>query len=157
MGRIFVTIENCPNCGGTHYGSVTCPYIEKPCVVCGEGTILACSDCAIDGRGSVHVCKKAACRLEHDAKAHPPKPEPGVREKVIQLLWEKQFEGSPWQRKFHLIRPDSLEADYGTFADKIIATVRADIENCFTLTDRRQAPMRTGGIIGDPQEPPDVL
>jgi hypothetical protein len=64
--------------------------------------------------------------------------EPGVREKVIRALWEKQFEGSPWQSKFHLILPDSLEADYGTLADKIIATVRADIESCFTLTDRRQ-------------------
>src|ERR1700721_3620097 len=63
--------------------------------------------------------------------------ESGIREKAIQLLWEKQFEGSPWQGKFHLIRPDSLEADYGALADKMIATVRADIESCFTLTDRR--------------------
>jgi len=47
-----------------------------------------------------------------------------VRREVIQLLWEKQFEGSPWQSKFHLIRPDSLDADYGALADKIIATVR---------------------------------
>ena len=61
----------------------------------------------------------------------------GMRENIIKLLWEKQFEGSPWQHKFHLIRPDSLEADYGTLADKIIETVRADIESCFTLTDRR--------------------
>lgn len=64
--------------------------------------------------------------------------EPGTREKVIRALWEKQFEGSPWQSKFHLIRPDSLEADYGTLADKIIKTVRDDIEECFILTDRRQ-------------------
>jgi len=64
--------------------------------------------------------------------------EPGTREKVIRLLWEKQFEGSPWQSKFHLIRPSSLEADYGTLADKVIATVRGDIEECFELKDRRQ-------------------
>ena len=136
-----MTIIACPNCGGTHYGSLRCPYIKAPCVVCGDETIDACSDCAINsgGRESVHVCGKRECRLQHDANAHPPKPEPGMREKVIQLLWEKQFEGSPWQRKFHLIRPHSLEADYGTLADQIIATVRAEIESCFTLTDRRQA------------------
>jgi len=43
------------------------------------------------------------------------------RSTIIRLLWEKQFEGSPWESKFHLIRPESLEADYGTLADKIIA------------------------------------
>lgn len=48
-----------------------------------------------------------------------------TRETVIRLLWEKQFEGSPWSDKFHLIRPDSLEADYGTLADKIIEAVRS--------------------------------
>lgn len=63
--------------------------------------------------------------------------EPGIREAVIRMLWEKQFEGSPWQSKFHLIRPDSLNADYGALADKIIKTIRADIEECFELKDRR--------------------
>jgi hypothetical protein len=47
-----------------------------------------------------------------------------VRGEIIRLLWEKQFEGSPWSGKFHLIRPDSLEADYGTLADKIIAVTQ---------------------------------
>lgn len=64
--------------------------------------------------------------------------EPVMRERVIKILWEKQFEGSPWHDKFHLIRPDSLEGDYGALADKIIAVVRKDIEDCFILTDRRQ-------------------
>lgn len=48
------------------------------------------------------------------------------RQTVIQLLWEKQFENSPWGTKFHLIRPDSLEADYGALADKIITALCAD-------------------------------
>lgn len=65
-------------------------------------------------------------------------PEPSTRDRVIKLLWQKQFEGSPWHDKFHLMRPDSLEADYGTLADKIIAVVRGDIEECFELKDRRQ-------------------
>lgn len=45
------------------------------------------------------------------------------RQAVIRLLWEKQFEKSPWHDKFHLIRPESLEADYGALADKIIVNV----------------------------------
>ena len=49
------------------------------------------------------------------------------RERVIKILWEKQFEGSPWHDKFHLIRLDSLEADYGALADKIIKAV-VDVE-----------------------------
>lgn len=71
--------------------------------------------------------------------AHSECAEPGIREQVIKVLWQKQFEGSPWHDKFHLIRLDSLTADYGPLADKIIAAVRADIEQCFTLTDRRSA------------------
>lgn len=66
--------------------------------------------------------------------------EPGVREKVIRLLWEKQFEGSAWETKFHLIRPVSLEPDYGVLADKIIGAVMAHINDCYVLTDRRQPP-----------------
>jgi hypothetical protein len=66
-----MTIKNCSNCGGDHWGSTKCPYINSPCVVCGDGTILACSDCAIDGRGSVHVCKKSECRDQHESAVHP--------------------------------------------------------------------------------------
>ena len=66
-----MNIFNCPNCGGTHYGSVKCPYINEPCVVCGDGTILACSDCAIDYHRSVHVCKKPECRDAHESAVHP--------------------------------------------------------------------------------------
>ncbi len=65
-----VTIRNCPHCGGDHYGSIECPCLE-PCVVCGDKTILACSDCAIDAGGkgeSVHVCAKPECRDTHEAK-----------------------------------------------------------------------------------------
>lgn len=67
-----MTILNCPNCGGTHYGSNKCPYINAPCVVCGEPTIYACSDCCINsgGKAGVHVCAKTACQDEHEAKTH---------------------------------------------------------------------------------------
>lgn len=62
-------IKDCPNCGGTHYGSITCPYLSDPCVVCGRETILACSDCAIDsgGKASIHVCSFNTCRTQHEA------------------------------------------------------------------------------------------
>lgn len=46
-----MVIRNCPNCGGEHWGSTKCPYIEAPCVVCGDMTVMACSDCAIDSGG----------------------------------------------------------------------------------------------------------
>lgn len=65
-------IRDCPKCGGTHFGSYECPYISAPCIVCGDSTILACSDCAIDsgGKKSVHVCKKSECRDAHEADRH---------------------------------------------------------------------------------------
>lgn len=69
--------------------------------------------------------------------------EAGMREKVIRLLWEKQFEGSPWAGKFHLIRPESLEADYGPLADKIIETVTAELKECYQFVDRRQPGVST--------------
>lgn len=64
----------CANCGGQHFGSPKgyCPYINAPCVVCGDQTIYACSDCAIDSGGerSVHVCERAECQRTHEVK-HP--------------------------------------------------------------------------------------
>lgn len=67
-----MTIINCPNCGGTHYGSLKCPYTKEPCVICGDMTVLACSDCAIDsgGKEAVHVCEKRECRDKHEAEKH---------------------------------------------------------------------------------------
>ena len=41
-----MVIRNCPNCGGEHWGSTKCPYIELPCVVCGKATVMACADCS---------------------------------------------------------------------------------------------------------------
>lgn len=69
-----MTIKNCPNCGGTHYGSNRCPYNKEPCAVCGADTINACSDCAIDSAGMkiVHVCVKSECRDAHEAAIHEP-------------------------------------------------------------------------------------
>lgn len=69
-------LENCPKCGGTHIGSYECPFVSKPCVVCGVDTIFACSDCAINsgGRNSVHVCNKTECRDVHEALIHPDPP-----------------------------------------------------------------------------------
>lgn len=67
-----MSIIGCANCGGTHYGSNTCPDLEKgkPCTVCGKDTCYCCSDCAIDGAGKVYVCVTDACRAEHEKK-HP--------------------------------------------------------------------------------------
>jgi hypothetical protein len=67
-----MTILNCDKCGGTHYGSLKRPYNLAPCVVCGDQTIYACSDCGIDsgGKRSVHVCEKPTC-LETHEKQHP--------------------------------------------------------------------------------------
>jgi hypothetical protein len=63
---------NCPKCGGVHFGSYECPFISLPCVICGDETVLACSDCAIESGGkiSVHVCNKSTCRDQHEALAH---------------------------------------------------------------------------------------
>lgn len=67
-----MTIDNCSNCGGTHYGSHQCPYKSLPCVVCGIATIFACSDCAINsgGKKTVHVCEKAHCKDSHEKDVH---------------------------------------------------------------------------------------
>lgn len=65
-------IVTCPNCGGTHIPFGECPFIKSPCVVCGDETIFACSDCGINsgGKESVHVCGKSACRDQHEEIAH---------------------------------------------------------------------------------------
>lgn len=73
-------VENCPNCGGTHFGSIDCPYLEKnmgePCEVCGERTNYCCADCRIDGAGKVYVCFRDACRTAHEVKHKPTTPPP---------------------------------------------------------------------------------
>lgn len=38
----------------------------RPCVICGDSTYLACSDCMIDKNIAVHVCGKAECRSKHE-------------------------------------------------------------------------------------------
>ena len=82
-----MTIINCRNCGGDHHGSNVCPFIEAPCVVCGDMTIMACSDCAIDsgGKTSVHVCMKEKCRKRHET-THAPKPSNEVRAAIERVL-----------------------------------------------------------------------
>jgi hypothetical protein len=59
---------SCPNCGGTHFGSYECPFTSSPCVICGQPTVYACSDCAIEsgGQASVHVCNRTPCLDEHE-------------------------------------------------------------------------------------------
>ena len=67
-----MTITDCLNCGGIHYGSHTCPFNPaEPCIICGDKTIYACSDCAINSGGTkaVHVCERSACRDAHEAAA----------------------------------------------------------------------------------------
>lgn len=68
-----MTIENCSRCGGTHFGSHECPYTLAPCMICGEQTIWACSDCAIETSKRVHICQKTSCRDEHERRnpQHP--------------------------------------------------------------------------------------
>jgi hypothetical protein len=46
-----------------------CCYIcdgRKLCHVCGQQTLLACSDCRIDLAATVRVCNKQECRDAHD-------------------------------------------------------------------------------------------
>ena len=64
--------KNCPNCGGIHFGTRfdNCPFVKAACVVCGDDTIYACSDCRIDTGQSVHVCADPRCQQEHE-KLHP--------------------------------------------------------------------------------------
>lgn len=62
-----MSVENCPNCSGTHVGHNRCPFHAGPCVVCGEDTHWACADCRIDGKGSVYVCGKRECRDKHES------------------------------------------------------------------------------------------
>lgn len=45
-----------------------------------------------------------------------------LRNAVAIALWEKQFEGTVWANKIHLIAPRSLEP-YREFADRLIAIV----------------------------------
>lgn len=97
-------IENCENCGGTHYGSVDCPYLEKnmgqPCVICAERTSYCCSDCAIDGKGKVYVCIDDDCRSRHE-KQHK-----GMTDQL-----------SPWPER----RPHRTEGDRSRFATAMSA------------------------------------
>ena len=65
-----MSIENCPNCGGAHFGSNKCPFNPaQPCSICGELTVWACSDCQINTGKTVNVCNKSACRDAHEAAA----------------------------------------------------------------------------------------
>ena len=45
-----------------------------------------------------------------------------LRNAIATALWEKQFEGTVWATKIHLIQPRSLEP-YREFADKLIDIV----------------------------------
>jgi hypothetical protein len=39
---------------------------KKRCHVCGDQTLLACSDCQINLAATVYVCGKRECRMRHD-------------------------------------------------------------------------------------------
>jgi hypothetical protein len=47
---------------------------KKVCHVCGEQTLLACSDCQINFGATVYVCSKPSCRDEHERKCYGSKP-----------------------------------------------------------------------------------
>jgi hypothetical protein len=60
-----------PSPAGTYEAERRCCSVcdaKKVCHVCGETTLLACSDCRIDFGVTVYVCKRPACRDEHEAK-----------------------------------------------------------------------------------------
>jgi len=58
---------NCPHCDETMHSAEECPYTKGVCIICGDDTIWACSDCAVDTGKSVHVCKKTDCRDTHES------------------------------------------------------------------------------------------
>lgn len=64
---------DCPNCGGIHYGSPSCPYTVLPCIICKTPTIWACSDCAIGG-SRIHICGNPSCRQKHEHVVHKEQP-----------------------------------------------------------------------------------
>lgn len=61
-------------------------YPRRKCVVCDTYTEYACSDCAIDGRGTVGHCRSPMCEASHDAEFHPPPPEDYSVEDTVALL-----------------------------------------------------------------------
>ena len=89
-----MVIRNCPNCGGEHWGSTKCPYIEAPCVVCGDMTVMACSDCSIESGGekSVHVCADRKCQDEHE-RLNPQHPKTGYGEN-----YGRKVQVTPWPK-----------------------------------------------------------
>lgn len=64
-------MAECPKCGGFHFEQSGCPF-PHPCSICGNGTDLACSDCAINSGGEkvVYVCLNPKCRDLHEAYIH---------------------------------------------------------------------------------------
>lgn len=116
-----MSITDCPRCGGTHYGSTECPYIEAPCVVCGEPTIMACADCSIESGGtkSVYVCSKPACRDEHERlnPQHPktgygenygrPQPKPNIDGTLLRIDLERKNLTAEYEHK--IARLDARE------------------------------------------------
>lgn len=41
---------------------------KKVCHICGDQTLMACSDCRINFKAVVYVCKKVECRKAHDRR-----------------------------------------------------------------------------------------
>ena len=50
--------------GDTMTSGLSATYL--PCEICSDYTPYACSDCAIDGHGAIHVCSKGACQRAHE-------------------------------------------------------------------------------------------
>ena len=93
-----MTILDCPNCGGIHYGSLKCPFRPaEPCTICGVKTILCCSDCAIDTARSVHVCEDTKCRDAHEAVGHQQQARSELDEAKQRA--EKRFKDLGWDQQ----------------------------------------------------------
>ena len=43
---------------------------KKICHICGDQTLLACADCAINFGATVYVCHKSLCHDEHEIKCY---------------------------------------------------------------------------------------
>lgn len=64
-----------------------------------------------------------------------PAPEPGLREKVLDLLWRYRWRGSPWADKMHLMR---LYPEFIDHADNIIGAVELHLRDIHEFTPRAQ-------------------
>lgn len=57
---------------------------KKTCHICGQQTLMACSDCRIDFGISIYVCNKPECQKKHESKC--PNSFLAERDELVKLL-----------------------------------------------------------------------